>query len=72
MKLKHQYALSMVGLASLMFGAGWIVLSRVVDYPPISMVSAVGLILAGLGLAILIKTLSTIEKIDLIIDEEEE
>jgi hypothetical protein len=72
MKLKYQYALSMIGIALGSFGTGWLVLSKSLGIQDLSNVNAFGLIVTGLGLAILIKTLSTIKKIDLIIEEVDE
>lgn len=62
----------MLGMAIGMFGGGWLALSIALGIPNLSTVNAFGVILSGLGLAIIIKTLSTIKKIDLIIEEVEE
>ena len=70
MKLKHQYFVSVIGIVLSSYGSGWVMLSTFLGVPLISTVNAIGLIIAGLGLAIVIKTLSTINKIELIVEEE--
>lgn len=70
MKLKHQYVMAMSGFLLLAFGGGWMGLATYLNIPPISVISAIGLIFAGLGLAITIKMLSTIKKVEILIDDE--
>ena len=70
MKLKHMYALSVIGLILLGFGSGWITLTQILSLP-INKLTAVGGASAMVGMAITIYTLSTIRKIDLIIEDED-
>lgn len=51
------------------FGAGWVALSHIVSISPINVLTLTGLILLCVGMGITIKTLSTIKKIDLVIEE---
>ena len=69
MKLKHLYSFSVVGILFLGFGSGWIALSQILSLP-ITWLTWVGAITAMVGMAIMISTLSTIRKIDLIIEDE--
>ena len=70
MKLKYQYTMAMGGFLLLAFGGGWMALAAFLNVPPISTVSAIGLIFTGLGLAIIIKMLSTIKQVEIMIDED--
>ena len=70
MKLKHQYLLSLVSLVISGWGGGMVFVGWMIgNTNPINTPNAIGLILVGLGLAIMIKTLSTIRKVDFEIDE---
>lgn len=68
MKLKSLYSLSVFGILLLGFGAGWIALSQIIGLPRTNL-DVIGLGSAAVGIAIMIKTLSTIRKIDLIIED---
>ena len=70
MKLKNMYALSVIGLILLGFGSGWITLTQILSLP-INKLTAVGAGMAMIGMAITIYTLSTIRKIDLIVEDED-
>ena len=70
MKLKHMYAFSVIGLILLGFGSGWITLTQILSLP-INKLTAVGAGMAMTGMAITIYTLSTIRKIDLIVEDED-
>ena len=69
MKLKNLYSLSIVGIFLTGFGGGWILLSQILELQR-STLDAIGLGTAALGIAIMIKTLSTIKKIDIVIEDE--
>ena len=69
MKLKNLYSLSVVGIFLTGFGGGWILLSQILDLQR-STLDAVGLGTAAIGIIIMIKTLSTIRKIDIVIEDE--
>ena len=69
MKLKHMYSLSIIGLILLGFGSGWITLSQILSLP-ITKLTAIGAVTAMIGMGITIYTLSTIRKIDLIVEDE--
>lgn len=68
MKLKTLYYFSVLGILLTGFGGGWIVLSQLLHLP-ITYLTAIGATTAATGMAIMISTLSTIRKIDLIIEE---
>lgn len=70
MNLKTQYLVSSIGIIIGSFGAGWIMLSSVLGIPKISWINGIGAILCALGIAITIKTLSTIKDIKIEVDEE--
>lgn len=70
MNLKTQYLVSSIGIVIGSFGAGWIMLSSVLGIPKISWINGIGAILCALGIAITIKTLSTIKDIKIEVDEE--
>lgn len=69
MKLKLLYPLSIIGVFLGGFGGGWVALSQILSLP-MDNLSIVGVTMATVGLAIMIYTLSTIRKIDLIIEDE--
>lgn len=69
MKLKLLYQLSTVGVFLAGFGGGWITLSQVLSLQ-MDYLSIVGVTMATVGLAIMIYTLSTIRKIQVIIEDE--
>ena len=69
MKLKTLYSFSVLGILLTGFGGGWIVLSQILKLP-IDHLTAIGATFAVVGMAIMISTLSTIRKIDLIIEDE--
>jgi len=71
MKLKNLYLFSIIGILSTGFGFGWLALLQLINIP-FSPLHAYGLGFAGIGLVIIIKTLSTIKKIELVIDELDE
>jgi len=54
------------------FAGGMITMGSIVGYPSISWLSAVMLGLFGVGLAITIKMLSTMKKIEFLVEESEE
>ncbi len=69
MKLKTLYSFSVVGILLTGFGGGWIVLSQILQRP-VDSLTAIGAAFAMIGMAVMISTLSTIKKIDLIIEDE--
>ena len=69
MKLKNLYSLSIFGIFLTGFGGGWILLSQILELQRSSL-DAIGLGAAAVGIAIMIKTLSTIKKIDIVIEDE--
>ena len=69
MKLKNLYSLSIFGIFLTGFGGGWILLSQILELHRSSL-DAIGLGTAAIGIAIMIKTLSTIKKIDVVIEDE--
>lgn len=71
MKLKHQYTFGLFGLVFAAFGGGMLFMSAVIGIPNITIINATALILLGLGLAIMIKFLSTIKTIDIQITDAE-
>lgn len=70
MNLKTQYLVSSIGIVIGSFGAGWIMLSSILNVPKISWINGIGAILCALGIAITVKTLSTIKDIKIEVDEE--
>ena len=69
MKLKTIYSLSTVGLLLTGFGGGWIALSQILNLP-MTFLTIIGVVSASVGMGIMISALSTIKKIDLIVEEE--
>ena len=69
MKLKNLYSLSIFGIFLTGFGGGWILLSQILELQR-STLDAIGIGTAAVGIAIMIKTLSTIKKIDIVIEDE--
>lgn len=70
--LRFQYAIGTTGFILMAFAGGMITMSSIVGYPSISWLSAVMLGLFGVGLAITIKMLSTMKKIEFLVEESEE
>ena len=68
MKLKHLYILSIIGIFLAGFGGGWIVISQILSLP-LSKLTIIGVSFASVGLGIMISTLRTIGKIDVIIED---
>lgn len=69
MKLKTLYAFSVMGLVFAGFGSGWITLSHILALP-MDKLTVIGASFLMVGMAVIIATLSTIKKIDLLIEEE--
>lgn len=69
--LKAQYAIGTTGFILMAFAGGMITMSSVVNYPPISFLSAIMMGMFGIGLAITIKMLSTMKKIEFLVEEAE-
>jgi len=69
MKLKHQYVFGLFSLVCTAFGGGMMFLLIVIGVPPISTISAISIIITGLGFTIMIKFLSTIKKIDVYVED---
>ena len=70
--LKAQYTFGTSGFILMAFAAGMIVMSSIVHYPPVSWLSAVMLGIFMVGMGITIKMLSTMKKIELLVEESEE
>lgn len=70
MKLKHQYTFGLVGLVFAAFGGGMLFMSAVIGIPSVTTINASAIIMLGLGLAILIKFLSTIKTINIEVTED--
>lgn len=68
MNLKKQYSFGLLGLVLAGWGGGMVSVNYMIGAPVINTINALGLIVLGLGLAITIKMLSTIKKIDLEVD----
>ncbi len=69
MRLKTQYTIGTIGFMLMAFGGGMLVFGGIIGYPKISILSAMSAIIFGLGLAISIKMLSTMKKIEVSVDE---
>ena len=70
--LKLQYLIGTTGFILMAFSAGMITMANVVGYPPISWLSAVMLAIFMVGMGITVKMLSTMKKIELLVEETEE
>ena len=70
--LKLQYLIGTTGFILMAFSAGMITMANIVGYPPISWLSAVMLAIFMVGMGITVKMLSTMKKIELLVEETEE
>jgi hypothetical protein len=70
--LKVQYLIGTTGFILMAFSGGMVTMASVVGYPPISYLSAITMGMFGVGLAITIKMLSTMKKIEFLVEEAEE
>ena len=70
--LKVQYLIGTTGFILMAFSGGMVTMASVVNYPPISYLSAITMGMFGVGLAITIKMLSTMKKIEFLVEEAEE
>jgi hypothetical protein len=70
--LKVQYLIGTTGFILMAFSGGMVTMASVVNYPPISYLSAITMGMFGIGLAITIKMLSTMKKIEFLVEEAEE
>jgi len=70
--LKVQYLIGTTGFILMAFSGGMVTMASVVNYPPISYLSAITMGMFGIGLAITIKMLSTMKKIEFLVEESEE
>ena len=68
MKIKHLYSFSVIGIFLLGFSGGWITLTQILSLP-INNMTVIGAVMGMVGMGITIYTLSTIKKIDLIIED---
>ena len=70
--LKVQYLIGTTGFILMAFAGGMITMASVVGYPGISYLSAITMGMFAVGLAITIKMLSTMKKIEFLVEESEE
>lgn len=70
--LKVQYLIGTTGFILMAFSAGMITMGTVVGYPPISYLSAIMMGMFMVGMGITIKMLSTMKRIELLVEETEE
>ena len=70
--LKVQYLIGTTGFILMAFSAGMITMASLVNYPTISFLSAIMMGMFGVGLAITIRMLSTMKKIEFLVEETEE
>ena len=70
--LKVQYLIGTTGFILMAFSAGMITMASLVNYPTISFLSAIMMGMFGVGLAITIRMLSTMKKIEFLVEEAEE
>jgi|TARA_B100000470_G_C19765116_1_gene380265 hypothetical protein len=66
--MKKLYSLSIIGFVLMSFGHGWLVLSLIIGMP-MNILTIIGVIITAIGSAIVIKTLSTLKKIQVDIIE---
>ena len=69
MKLKNFYTLSIIGIILASFGGGWLGLAHATQERSLEL-NLVGIIAAFVGMAIIIKTLSTIKNITIAVEDE--
>ena len=62
--LKVQYLIGTTGFILMAFSGGMVTMASVVGYPPISYLSAITMGMFGVGLAITIKMLSTMKRLN--------
>lgn len=70
MNLKTQYLIGTVGFIMMAWGGGMLFFSSIVQYPQFSTLNAWSFLIFGCGLAISIKMLSTMKKIEMQVEEE--
>ena len=70
--LKLQYAIGTSGFILMAFSAGMITMGTVVGYPGVSWLGAVMMGLFMVGMGITIKMLSTMKKIELLVEDVED
>ena len=70
--LKVQYLIGTTGFILMAFSGGMVTMASVVGYPGISYLSAITMGMFAVGLAITIKMLSTMKKIEFLVEEAEE
>jgi hypothetical protein len=68
MNLKKLYIISLAGWAMLCFGIGWISLLEILNLP-LTELTAIALAITFVGLGIVVKTLSTVKKIEVLIED---
>ena len=71
MNLKNLYIYSLSGWALMFSGFGWLALAHLIQINPLSIIVWIGATVTVVGIAIVIKTLSTIRKIDLVFDTDD-
>ena len=70
--LKFQYLIGTTGFILMAFAGGMITFASVVNYPTISWLSAVMMGMFMVGMGITIKMLSTMKRIELLVEETED
>ena len=66
----NPYYVTMIGFVLMSFSGGWFGLSALLGIPGVSVIGAIGVILFGIGLCIVIYNLSKIKNIEVeVVDE---
>jgi hypothetical protein len=68
--MNNPYFISIVGFVLMAFSAGWLGLATFLGVPGFSIVGVVGVVLFGIGVAIVIYMLSSIKNIEVKVVEE--
>ena len=69
--MNNPYFMAIIGFVFMSFAAGWLGLATILGIPGVSYIGALGVILFGTGLGIVIPVLSKLKSIEVAVVDEE-